>query len=175
MHNYPETVTTVHNNAYASQKKPSRDAEKDTRTQKTGFSGSRAKPWHTAGWRFTDSKGVFAALPNGLFHLAEEAFPHHRKGSPAHPKRLFRTRKKCPPRSGSEKAANFPPHYAYIIYAQAFFRSGGISSSFPLFPPTHCNTSCINIHKEPPQQAARHLPTSAPARRGQTSADIRKA
>lgn len=165
----------MHNNAYASQKKPSRDAEKDTRTQKTGFSGSRARLWHTAGWRFTDSKGVFAALPNGLFHRAEEAFRHHRKGSPAHPKRLFRTRKKCPPRSGSEKAANFPPHYAYIIYTQAFFRSGGISSSYTLFPPTLCNTSCINIHKEPPQQAACHLPTSAPARRRPPSADTLEA
>lgn len=175
MHNYPETVPTVHNNAYASQKKPSRDAEKDTRTQKTGFSGSRAKLWHTAGWRFTDSKGVFAALPNGLFHRAEEAFRHHRKGSPAHPKRLFRTRKKCPPRAGSEKDANFPPHYACTTYAQAFFRSGGISSSCPFFPPTHYNTSCINIHKKPPQQAACHLPSSAPARRRPPSADTLEA
>lgn len=165
----------MHNNAYASQKKPSRDAEKDTRTQKTGFSGSRAKLWHTAGWLFTDSKGVFTALPNGLFHSAEEAFPHHRKGSPAHPKRLFRTRKKCPPRAGSEKDANYPPHFACTTYALAFFRSGGISSSYTLFPPTHYNTSCINIHKEPPQQAACHLPTSVPAHRRPPSADIRKA
>lgn len=175
MHNYPETLPTVHNNASASQKKPSRDAEKDARTQKTGFSGNRARLWHTAGWLFTDSKGVFTALPNGLFHRAEEAFRHHRKGSPAHPKRLFRTRKKCPPRSGSEKAANFPPHFACTTYAQTFFRSGGISSSCPLFPPTHCNTSCINIHKKPSQQAACHLPASAPARRRPASADIRKA
>ena len=165
----------MHNNAYASQKKPSRDAEKDTRTQKTGFSGNRARLWHTAGWRFTDSKGVFAAPPNGLFHRAEEAFRHHRKGSPAHPKRLFRTRKKCPPRAGSEKDANFPPHFACTTYAQAFFRSGGISSSYTLFPPTHYNTSCINIHKEPPQQAACHLPTSAPARRRPPSADTLEA
>lgn len=165
----------MHNNAYERQKKPSRVAEKDTRTQKTGFSGSRAKLWHTAGWRFTDSKVVFPAPPNGLFHSAEEAFPHHRKGSPAHPKRLFRTRKKCPSRSGSEKDANFPPHYACTTYAQAFFRSGGISSSYTLFPPTHCNTSCINIHKKPKQQAACHRSAHTIPHRGQTSADIRKA
>lgn len=175
MHNYPKTVPTVHNNAYERQKKPSRNAEKDTKTQKTGFSDSRVRLWHTAGWRFTDSKGVFAALPNGLFHSAEEAFPHHRKGSPAHPKRLFRTRKKCPPRSGSEKDANFPPHYACTTYAQAFFRSGGISSSYTLFPPTHCNTSCINIHKKPSQQAACHLPTSVPAHRRPPSSDTLEA
>lgn len=165
----------MHNNAYASQKKPSRDAEKDTRTQKTGFSGSRAKLWHTAGWRFTDSKGVFTALPNGLFHLAEEAFRHHRKGSPAHPKRLFRTRKKCPPRSGSEKAANFPPHYACAGHIPACSGSGGIHAAYLLYPFSPRAVSCINIHKKPPQQAACHRSAHPILHRGQTSADIRKA
>lgn len=117
----------------------------------------------------------FPAPPNGLFHRAEEAFRHHRKGSPAHPKRLFRTRKKCPPRAGSEKDANFPPHYACTTYAQAFFRSGGISSSYTLFPPTHCNTSCINIHKKPSQQAACHRSAHTIPHRGQTSADTLEA
>lgn len=165
----------MHNNAYARQKKPSRNAEKDTRTQKTGFSGNRARLWHTAGWRFTDSKGVFTALPNGLFHSAEEAFPHHRKGSPAHPKRLFRTRKKCPSRAGNEKAANFPPHYACTTYAQAFFRSGGIHAAYLLCPLSPRAVSCINIHKKPTQQAACHRSAHTIPHRGQTSADIRKA
>lgn len=125
---------------------------------------------------FSQTARAFLRLcRTGSFIVRKRLFQHHRKGSPAHPKRLFRTRKKCPPRAGSEKDANFPPHYAYTTYAQAFFRSGGISSSFPLFPPTHCNTSCINIHKEPPQQAACHLPTSAPARRRPPSADTLEA
>lgn len=165
----------MHNNASASQKKPSRDAEKDARTQKTGFSGNRARLWHTAGWLFTDSKGVFTALPNGLFHLAEEAFRHHRKGSPAHPKRLFRTRKKCLPRSGSEKAANFPPHFTCATYAQTFFRSGGIHAAYLLCPLSPRAVSCINIHKKPTQQAACHRSAHTIPHRGQTSADIRKA
>lgn len=175
MHNYPETVTTVHNNAYASQKKPSRDAEKDTRTQKTGFSDSRVRLWHTAGWFFAHSNGVFPAPPNGLFHLAEEAFRHHRKGSPAHPKRLFRTRKKCPPRSGSEKDANFPPHYACAGRIPACSGSGGIHAAYLLCPLSPRAVSCINIHKKPPQQAACHRSAHPIPHRGQTSADIRKA
>lgn len=175
MHNYPETVPTVHNNAYASQKKPSRDAEKDTRTQKTGFSGNRARLWHTAGWRFTDSKGVFAAPPNGLFHLAEEAFRHHRKGSPAHPKRLFRTRKKCPPRSGNEKQDNQPPHYACAGRIPTCSGSGGIHAAYLLCPLSPRAVSCINIHKKPTQQAACHRSAHTIPHRGQTSADIRKA
>ena len=175
MHNYPETVPTVHNNAYASQKKPSRDAEKDTRTQKTGFSGNRARLWHTAGWLFTDSKGVFPALPNGLFHLVEEAFPHHRKGSPAHPKRLFRTRKKCPSRAGNEKQENQPPHYACAGRIPTCSGSVGIHAAYLLCPLSPRAVSCINIHKKPSQQAACHLPTSAPARRRPPSADTLEA
>lgn len=165
----------MHNNAYASQKKPSRNAEKDTRTQKTGFSDSRVRLWHTAGWFFADSKGVFAALPNGLFHRAEEAFRHHRKGSPAHPKRLFRKRKKCPPRSGSEKAANFPPHYACAGRIPTCSGSGGIHAAYLLCPLSPRAVSCINIHKKPTQQAACHRSAHTIPHRGQTSADIRKA
>lgn len=175
MHNYPETVPTVHNNAYASQKKPSRDAEKDTRTQKTGFSGSRAKLWHTAGWFFAHSNGVFPAPPNGLFHRAEEAFPHHRKGSPAHPKRLFRTRKKCPSRAGNEKQENQPPHYACAGRIPTCSGSGVIHAAYLLCPLSPRAVSCINIHKKPTQQAACHLPTSAPARRRPPSADTLEA
>lgn len=165
----------MHNNAYASQKKPSRNAEKDTRTQKTGFSGNRARLWHTAGWLFTDSKGVFAALPNGLFHLAEEAFPHHRKGSPAHPKRLFRTRKKCPSRAGNEKQENQPPHYACAGRIPTCSGSGGIHAAYLLYSLSPRALSCINIHKKPSQQAACHLPTSVPARRRPPSADTLEA
>lgn len=107
-------------------------------------------------------------LRKWLFGITGKALPHTRKGFSAQ-------EKKCPPRSGSEKAANFSPHFACTTYAQTFFRSGGISSSCPLFPPTHCNTSCINIHKKPSQQAACHLPASAPARRRPPSSDIREA
>ena len=97
LHNYPETLPTVHNNASASQKKPSRDAEKDTRTQKTGFSGNRARLWHTAGWLFTDSKGVFTARRTGsfivrkrLFGITGKALPHTRKGFSAQEKSVRR-------------------------------------------------------------------------------------
>ena len=165
----------MHNNAYASQKKPSRDAEKDTRTQKTGFSDSHVRLWHTAGWFFAHSNGVFPALPNGLFHLAEEAFRHHRKGSPAHPKRLFRTRKKCPPRSGNEKQENQPPHYACAGHIPACSGSGGIHAAYLLCPLSPRAVSCINIHKKPTQQAACHRSAHTIPHRRPPSSDIREA
>lgn len=121
------------------------------------------------------ARAFFAALPNGLFHRAEEAFPHHRKGSPAHPKRLFRTRKKCPPRSGSEKQENQPPHYACAGRIPTCSGSGGIHAAYLLCPLSPRAVSCINIHKKPTQQAACHRSAHTIPHRGQTSADIRKA
>lgn len=107
-------------------------------------------------------------LRKRLFGITGKALPLTRKG--------FSAQEKSVRRAPEAKKMRI---FLRIMPAQHMLRhfSGAAASPHRVrfFPPTHCNTSCINIHKKPSQQAACHLPASAPARRRPASADIRKA